>query len=404
MTGSSIVTFGSTKTSTRSVSTDVAVGRDVEHAELDALHAGREHRERRRDRVLAHRGIHRDVVVDRVVGEVVDDLVDARTLSPVVAEPPNQINRVAHSRPTIMTGGGNVTLQLGELRSKPVGDGRYARRHRRGVELPDRAAGRDHRRDGGAGDGGGARRIRAQTLRSLNGVFAGPVRARTRRDRGRGAAPGSIDVAAAAFAPQPGRRRPASTRWACSAPSAKGFTFTDAAVPEGVPRRSSARRTAIRSPTTSPATEPWFNFWEQVEGRPRSGTRRGTTTNRFRRCAAPGTASTIRPAPTTAPGTRYAVLALCDTMPGAVGERLGNSDRDAPRGCRRAPTSRVHMLDVARGDWVLAVNRARHAGDGYASADMEMWDLDGPEPQAGGLRHPDHGVQLPEIGLFCVPK
>jgi len=26
---------------------------------------------------------------------------------------------------------------------------------------------------------------------------------------------------------------------------------------------------------------------------------------------------------------------------------------------------------------VLAVNRARHAGDGYASADVEMWDVDG---------------------------
>ena len=45
---------------------------------------------------LPDRGVDRDVVVDRVVGEVVDDLVDARTLSPVVAEPPNQINRVAH--------------------------------------------------------------------------------------------------------------------------------------------------------------------------------------------------------------------------------------------------------------------------------------------------------------------
>ena len=33
-------------------------------------------------------------------------------------------------------------------------------------------------------------------------------------------------------------------------------------------------------------------------------------------------------------------------------------------------------LSLARGDWVLGVNRARHAGDGYASADMELWDVD----------------------------
>ena len=30
-----------------------------------------------------------------------------------------------------------------------------------------------------------------------------------------------------------------------------------------------------------------------------------------------------------------ALITLCDTMPGAVGERLGGGER---RGCRRAPT------------------------------------------------------------------
>ena len=29
---------------------------------------------------------------------------------------------------------------------------------------------------------------------------------------------------------------------------------------------------------------------------------------------------------------------------------------------------------------MLAVNRARHAGDGYASLEMEMWDADGVAP------------------------
>jgi hypothetical protein len=34
----------------------------------------------------------------------------------------------------------------------------------------------------------------------------------------------------------------------------------------------------------------------------------------------------------------------------------------------------VHLLDVCRSPWVLAHNRARFAGDGYASADMALWD------------------------------
>jgi hypothetical protein len=34
----------------------------------------------------------------------------------------------------------------------------------------------------------------------------------------------------------------------------------------------------------------------------------------------------------------------------------------------------VHLLDDAHTEWMLAVNRARYAGDGYASAEMEMWD------------------------------
>ena len=34
----------------------------------------------------------------------------------------------------------------------------------------------------------------------------------------------------------------------------------------------------------------------------------------------------------------------------------------------------VHLLDDCRSSWVLAHNRARFAGDGYASADMALWD------------------------------
>jgi acyl-CoA thioesterase len=67
-----------------------------------------------------------------------------------------------------------------------------------------------------------------------------------------------------------------------------------------------------------------------------------------------------------------ALVVLADTMPGAVGERVGRQERPwfAP-----SIDLTVHLLDDCRSDWVLAHNRARYAGDGYASAEMALWDL-----------------------------
>jgi acyl-CoA thioesterase len=66
-----------------------------------------------------------------------------------------------------------------------------------------------------------------------------------------------------------------------------------------------------------------------------------------------------------------ALIVLADTMPGAVGQKVGSLDRPwfAP-----SVDLTVHLLDDCRSQWVLAHNRARYAGDGYASADMALWD------------------------------
>ena len=75
----------------------------------------------------------------------------------------------------------------------------------------------------------------------------------------------------------------------------------------------------------------------------------------------------------------FALVVLADSMPGAVGERVGPDQRDwfAP-----SIDLTVHLLDHCRSTWVLAHNRARFAGDGYASADMALWDCgeDGGDP------------------------
>jgi hypothetical protein len=63
-------------------------------------------------------------------------------------------------------------------------------------------------------------------------------------------------------------------------------------------------------------------------------------------------------------------IVLCDTMPGAVGQKIGHDD---PWFGPSADLT-VHLFDRARPGWLLAHNRARHAGDGYASVEMALWD------------------------------
>lgn len=72
-----------------------------------------------------------------------------------------------------------------------------------------------------------------------------------------------------------------------------------------------------------------------------------------------------------------AAVVLCDTMPGAVGQKLGPQS-----GPWFGPSAdfTIHLLGPAQPGWLLAHNKARHAGDGYASVEMALWD-----PAAGSL-------------------
>jgi acyl-CoA thioesterase len=160
----------------------------------------------------------------------------------------------------------------------------------------------------------------------------------------------------------------------------KGFSFTDTR-PPAVPKPEDCPR--FRDPVPEGIDfefdhEP-FPFWEHIEGRPALGhppwedyvptTSMHATWYRF------------DDPPRTADGCwdPLAVLALCDTMPGAVGEYLGNG-KELEMWMPPSADFTCHLLDEAPGEWILAVNRARQAGEGYASVDMEMWDFSRPEP------------------------
>jgi hypothetical protein len=76
-----------------------------------------------------------------------------------------------------------------------------------------------------------------------------------------------------------------------------------------------------------------------------------------------------------------ALIVMAGTMPGAVGEK------PAPRHRHRwfAPSAdlTVHLPGPCRSQWVSAHNLARHAADGYASAEMALWDF-GPDGTGQG--------------------
>ena len=214
-----------------------------------------------------------------------------------------------------------------------------------------------------------------QRLRTITSVFAAPVahgdieidvtvarRGRTMSQlsattKNSGAAAGHITVAAF------GTDRP-------------GFHFTDR-VPPDVPPPEECRNYGDDVPDDWPAFEPW-GFWQQVEGKPalrhppwEDYEPTSALVAQWFRFVEPARLDDGRWDP-------LALVTMCDVMPGAVDERIG------PNRVRFMPPSvdlTVHLFDDARSEWILGVNRARWAGEGYASGDMELWDMHSGPPR-----------------------
>lgn len=70
-----------------------------------------------------------------------------------------------------------------------------------------------------------------------------------------------------------------------------------------------------------------------------------------------------------------ALLAVADRMPGSFFERIGPTEEIwfAP-----SVDLTVHLFAPATPGWLLADDRAHHAGDGYASVETALWDPRGP--------------------------
>lgn len=212
----------------------------------------------------------------------------------------------------------------------------------------------------------------SQTLRSMSVVFAGqvacgPVEIEVQElRRGR-----SMSQLAATV------RNPGSaaglTAIAVFGAARKGFHFTDAAPPvvEG-PDGLRSYRDPLPEGVEFEFSRPPMPFWEEIiECRPASG-------------RPPWEPFEDGPAecaywyrlddpPLLDDGSLdpLAAVVLCDTMPGAVGQKLGP---DSGNWFGPSADFTIHLLGPARPGWLLAHNRARHAGDGYASLEMSLWD------------------------------
>jgi acyl-CoA thioesterase len=169
-----------------------------------------------------------------------------------------------------------------------------------------------------------------------------------------------------------------------------GYEFTDI-VPPDVPGPGSCRSMRDPLPEGTVDARPFraASFWQQVEARWAKGHSPWehwvpTTSER-------ATWLRFDEPPFTDDGILdpLAVVALCDTMPGAVGERVGPGQ---PMWFAPSADLTVHVLGDATSDWLLANNRARFAGDGYASLELALWD-----PQQGLVAY---GTQMM---LFSFP-
>ena len=214
-----------------------------------------------------------------------------------------------------------------------------------------------------------------QTLRSIHGVFASPVPdglvevevVVLRRGRSMSQAQATVRA--------PGAKAGFTALAVFGAPR-PGYEFTELAPPE-VPDPDDCP--SYRDPP--PPESGWeertpFPFWlEVLEGRPAIG--HAPWDHSPRGAAEVCTWFRWEHPPVRSDGfvDPFGSIVLVDMMPNAVFEKIGpTEDR------RFAPSVdlTVHLLGRATPGWVLLHNKAHHAGDGYASVEVALWDPRGP--------------------------
>ena len=214
-----------------------------------------------------------------------------------------------------------------------------------------------------------------QLLRSFHGVFASPVPV------------GPVDIDVRVIRSGRSISQVQATVRAAGADSGftalaafgherLGFGYTELEMPD-VPEPDEC--VSFRDPPPPESgmpDEPMFEFWREViEGRPALGHAPWDTSPR----GAAEVATWFRfehfPRDEHGQFDQLALLVAADMMPNAVFEKVGPAEDD--RWFAPSVDLTVHLLGVPAGTWILNHSRAHYAGDGYASAEVALWNPDG---------------------------
>lgn len=153
-----------------------------------------------------------------------------------------------------------------------------------------------------------------------------------------------------------------------------GFEFVDVAPPADVPAPETCP--SFRERRLDDAEVMHMPFWDHLEGRPALGHAPWDDYQPDTSSRAAWYRFDESPMLDDGKLDPLALVTMCDTMPGAVTERMGPAARRVPW----LPPScdlTVHVLGETTSEWVLVHNRARWAGEGYASTEITLWDPDG---------------------------
>lgn len=212
-----------------------------------------------------------------------------------------------------------------------------------------------------------------QPLRTIHGVFASPVHAgdveaqvRVLR-RGRSASQVAVDLGAVGA--------PAGfSALAVFGGDRPGFEFTELVPPDAPPPEGLRSFRDAPPPEADPDGEwdgPWPLWGEVLDGRPVLG--HAPWDHSERGAAEVAHWFRFEHQPLTDDGMLdpLALLVMADMMPGAVFERIGPTED-----WWFSPSAdlTVHLFGHATPGWILVHAKAHHAGDGYASAEMALWD------------------------------